>query len=119
MIIPRSGYYVNSQRNTIQDEDYGCFWSKTSDIKGTRFCLRWNGQLFRCDENFLLPVRLVCTKFQQNPLQNDYIQEDSVPAVDTTDSLSTVVSGVHKHTVDILRQAMENAIKVLNETKKD
>ena len=34
-------------------------------------------------------------------------------------ALSTVVSGVHKHTVDILRQAMENAIKVLNETKKD
>ena len=34
-------------------------------------------------------------------------------------ALSTVVSGVHKHTADILRQAMENAIKVLNETKKD
>ena len=34
-------------------------------------------------------------------------------------ALSTVVSGVHKHTADILRQAMENAIKVINETKKE
>lgn len=38
---------------------------------------------------------------------------------ESNEVLSSVVSGVHKHSVDILRQAMENAIKVLNETKKD
>ncbi len=34
-------------------------------------------------------------------------------------ALSTVVSGVQKHTMDLLHQAMENAIKVINETKKE
>lgn len=120
MTIPRSGYYVNPERKTINDENFGYFWSRTSEVKGTRYCLRSDGTLFKhYDEKYLLPVRLVCTKFQQNSPQNDYIKNDSVPAGNTTDSLSSVVSGVHKHTVDILRQAMENAIKVLNETKKD
>lgn len=120
MIIPRTGYYVNSQRNTILEEEFGYFWSNTSEMKGTRYCLRSDGTLFKhYDEKYLLPIRLVCTKFQQNSLQNDYITEDSELAVDTKDSLSTVVSGVQKHTMDILRQAMENVIKVIDETKKN
>lgn len=123
MIIPRTGYYVNSQRNTILEEEFGYFWSNTSEIKGTRYCLRSDGTLFKhYDEKYLLPVRLVCTKLQQNSPQNNYITEDSEPAVDTTDSLSTVMSGVRKHTIhtmDLFHQVMENAIKVINETKKN
>ena len=120
MTIPRSGYYVNPERKIINDENFGYFWSCTSEVKGTRYCLRSDGTLFKqYDEKYLLPVRLVCTKVHENLPKNDCIKEDRAPIVDTKNSVSTVVSGVHKHTVDILRQAMENAIKVLNETKKD
>ena len=120
MTIPRSGYYVNPERKIINDENFGYFWSRTSEVKGTRYCLRSDGTLFKqYDEKYLLPVRLVCTKVHENLPKNDCIKEDRAPIVDTKNSVSTVVSGVHKHTVDILRQAMENAIKVLNETKKD
>jgi hypothetical protein len=82
--------------------------------------LRSDGTLYKqYDEKYFLPVRLVCTKFQQNSLQNDYITEDSEPAVDTKDSLNTVVSGVQKHIMEMLRQELEDAYKKINEAKKN
>ena len=114
MTIPRSGYYVNSDKKTVIDENLGYLWSRTSESYRKRYVLRTDGQLFQYDEIFFLPVRLVCTK-------NDIIEPNVMQTVDNDKKpdnkeiiQSTVLRGVLKHNIDMLHQLMESAMK-LNE----